>query len=137
MSLISAMRPMLGIELAREHRPDLVLLDLHLPEIPGEEVLRRLRADERTAPIPVVILSADARPGLTTHLLQEGARALLAKPLDVTELLGSSTRSPRTSSDPRSERSIGPSQDLLKYYNSREQHDKAGSRRHGGRRSYG
>jgi PAS domain S-box-containing protein len=88
MSLISAMRPMLGIELACEHRPDLVLLDLHLPDIPGEEVLRRLRADERTAAIPVVILSADARPGLTTHLLQAGARAFLTKPLEVTELLG-------------------------------------------------
>src|SRR6266542_3699779 len=60
-SLISAMRPVLGLELAREHGPDLVLLDLQLPDIPGEEVLRRLQADPRTAGIPVVVLSADAR----------------------------------------------------------------------------
>jgi PAS domain S-box-containing protein len=87
MSLISAMRPVLGIELAREHRPDLVLLDLHLPDMPGEEVLGRLRADDRTAAIPVVVLSADARPSLITRLLEAGARAFLTKPLDVVELL--------------------------------------------------
>ncbi|HEX6676887.1 MAG TPA: ATP-binding protein [Actinomycetes bacterium] len=87
-SLISAMRPVLGLELAREHGPDLVLLDLQLPDIPGEEVLRRLQADPRTAGIPVVILSADARPGLVTMLLAAGARAFLTKPIDVGELLG-------------------------------------------------
>jgi len=87
-TLISAMRPMLGLDLAREHDPDLVLLDLHLPDIPGEEVLRRLRSDPRTAGIPVVILSADARPSLIKRLLGAGARAFLTKPLDVAELLG-------------------------------------------------
>jgi PAS domain S-box-containing protein len=86
-TLISAMRPMLGLDLAREHRPDLLLLDLHLPDIPGEEVLERLKADERTAGIPVVILSADARQGLTARLLAAGARTFLTKPLDVGELL--------------------------------------------------
>jgi CheY-like chemotaxis protein len=60
--LISAMRPQLGLDLAAEHDPDLVLLDLHLPDMPGQEVLRRLRAEPRTAEVPVVILSADARP---------------------------------------------------------------------------
>ncbi len=87
-TLISAMRPMLGLDLAREHSPDLILLDLHLPDIPGEEVLRRLRTDPRTAEIPVVILSADARPSLIKRLLGSGARAFLTKPLDVAELLG-------------------------------------------------
>jgi PAS domain S-box-containing protein len=87
-TLISAMRPMLGLDLAREHGPDLVLLDLHLPDMPGEEVLRRLRTDPRTADIPVVILSADARPSLIKRLLGSGARAFLTKPLDVAELLG-------------------------------------------------
>jgi PAS domain S-box-containing protein len=87
-SLISAMRPVLGLELAREHDPDLVLLDLQLPDIPGEEVLRRLQADPRTARIPVVILTADARPSLVTKLLAVGARAFLTKPIDVGELLG-------------------------------------------------
>jgi PAS domain S-box-containing protein len=86
--LISAMRPELGLELAAEHHPDLVLLDLHLPDLPGQEVLRRLQANPRTAGIPVVILSADARAGLIQRLLEQGARAFLTKPLDVRELLG-------------------------------------------------
>jgi PAS domain S-box-containing protein len=85
--LISAMRPQLGLDLAAEHHPDLVLLDLHLPDMPGQEVLRRLRADPRTAEVPVVILSADARPSLIKELLGQGVRAFLTKPLDVKELL--------------------------------------------------
>jgi len=85
--LISAMRPQLGLDLASQHRPDLVPLDLHLPDMPGMEVLRRLRAGPKTADVPVVILTADATPGLISRLLEQGARALLTKPLDVTELL--------------------------------------------------
>jgi CheY-like chemotaxis protein len=81
------MRPQLGLDLAAQHHPDLVLLDLDLPDMPGEEVLRRLRAEPCTAEVPVVILSADARPGLVERLLREGARAFLTKPLDVRELL--------------------------------------------------
>jgi PAS domain S-box-containing protein len=86
-TVISAMRPMLGLDLAREHHPDLLLLDLHLPDMPGQDVLRRLRADPKTAGIPVAVLSADARPSLITHLLDQGARAFLTKPLDVKKLL--------------------------------------------------
>jgi CheY-like chemotaxis protein len=86
-ALISAMRPQLGLDLAGEHRPDLVLLDLHLPDMPGQEVFRRLQANPKTADIPVVVLSADARPSLITDMLQRGVRAFLTKPLDVRELL--------------------------------------------------
>jgi CheY-like chemotaxis protein len=86
--LISAMRPQLGLDLAAEHDPDLILLDLHLPDMPGQEVLRRLRAEPRTAQVPVIILSADARPSLIQALLDQGVRAFLTKPLDVRELLG-------------------------------------------------
>jgi PAS domain S-box-containing protein len=85
--LISAMRPQLGLELAAEHDPDLILLDLHLPDMPGQEVLRRLQAEPRTAQVPVVVLSADARPTLIKELLGKGVRAFLTKPLDVKELL--------------------------------------------------
>jgi PAS domain S-box-containing protein len=85
--LISAMRPELGLELAAEHHPDLILLDLHLPDMPGQEVLRRLQTSPRTAEIPVVILSADARPGLIQRLQEQGARSFLTKPLAVKELL--------------------------------------------------
>jgi signal transduction histidine kinase/ActR/RegA family two-component response regulator len=85
--LISAMRPQLGLELAAEHHPDLILLDLHLPDMPGQEVFRRLQAEPRTADVPVVVLSADARPSLITELLGQGVRAFMTKPLDVKELL--------------------------------------------------
>jgi CheY-like chemotaxis protein len=85
--LISAMRPQLGLDLAAEHDPGLLLLDLHLPDMTGQEVLRRLRAEPRTARVPVVILSADARPSLIQDLLDRGVRAFLTKPLDVRELL--------------------------------------------------
>jgi CheY-like chemotaxis protein len=86
-TLISAMRPQLGLDLAGEHHPDLILLDLDLPDLPGQEVLRRLRADPDTAHVPIVILSADARPALIDRLLEEGAKAFLTKPLDIKELL--------------------------------------------------
>ena len=58
--LIPAMQGGLALELARLHHPDLVLLDLHLPDIPGEEVFAQLRRDADCRDIPVVVLSADA-----------------------------------------------------------------------------
>jgi CheY-like chemotaxis protein len=85
--IIPALQGQLGVELAREHMPDVILLDLHLPDIPGAEVLRRLRADPRTASIPVVVVSADATAGSLERLRQAGADAYLTKPLDVDEFL--------------------------------------------------
>ena len=85
--LLPALQGGLGVELAREHRPDVVLLDLHLPDLPGAEVLRRLRADPRTASIPVVVVSADATPASVERLRQAGADAYVTKPLDVEEFL--------------------------------------------------
>jgi PAS domain S-box-containing protein len=85
--LVPALQGRFGVELAREHRPDVVLLDLHLPDIPGEEVLRRLRADPRTSSIPVVVISADATRDSLDRLRQAGADAYLTKPLDLDEFL--------------------------------------------------
>jgi signal transduction histidine kinase/CheY-like chemotaxis protein len=81
-----AMSGQLGIDLARQHRPDIVLLDLHLPDLSGDDVLARLRADPATATIPVVVLSADATEGSVRRLLASGARAYLTKPLDLAQL---------------------------------------------------
>jgi PAS domain S-box-containing protein len=81
--LISAMTGNLGIELARQHRPNLVLLDMHLPDVQGEEVLIRLRKDPLTADIPIVILSADATPGQIARLRAAGANDYLTKPIEV------------------------------------------------------
>jgi CheY-like chemotaxis protein len=75
------------VELAREHHPDLILLDLHLPDMHGSEVLRRLRADTRTSDIPVVVISADATRSAVDELLAAGADAYLTKPLDLDEFL--------------------------------------------------
>ena len=77
-----------GVALARAERPDLVLLDLHLPDIDGVEVLRQLRADARTAAIPVVVVSADATAASLERLRAAGADAYLTKPIDVDEFLG-------------------------------------------------
>jgi CheY-like chemotaxis protein len=85
--VVAAMQGRLGLELTRQHTPDVVLLDLHLPDIDGAEVLRQLRADPATHAIPVVILSADATPAQIGRLLAAGASAYLTKPLDVPELL--------------------------------------------------
>jgi len=76
-----------GAELAAQRRPDLLLLDLNLPDMKGEEVLNRLRARPETADVPVVILSADSTSRNVTRLLETGADAYLTKPLDVSQFL--------------------------------------------------
>ena len=85
--VIAAMQGRLGIELARKHRPALVLLDLHLPDMGGEQVLQQLRDDPITSSIPVVIVSADATAGQIQRLLSAGAAAYVTKPIDVREVL--------------------------------------------------
>jgi CheY-like chemotaxis protein len=67
--------------------PDLVLLDLHLPDLGGDEVLRRLLADPVTAGVPVVVFSADATRRQAEELLGAGARAYITKPISVGQLL--------------------------------------------------
>ena len=85
--LIPAMLGGLAIEVAREHVPDLVLLDLHLPDIPGEEVLARLRADNATAHLPVIVLSADATAAQRERIETLGAAAYLTEPIGVGRFL--------------------------------------------------
>jgi signal transduction histidine kinase/ActR/RegA family two-component response regulator len=85
--LLSAMQGGMGLELARTQEIDLILLDLHLPDIPGEEVLRHLQEDVRTRSIPTIILTADAVGRRAERLLQAGAAAYLTKPIDVPRLL--------------------------------------------------
>jgi signal transduction histidine kinase len=87
LTLLAADHGARGLELARQHRPDLILLDLHMADMSGADVLGQLRADAATRDIPVVIISADATPGQVDRLLAAGARAYLTKPLDVATLL--------------------------------------------------
>ena len=86
-TLLTAVQGTIGVELARKHRPDLVLLDLDLPDISGEEVIERLRADPATAHLPVVVVSADVSPGQARQLIALGAVAYVTKPFDIAELL--------------------------------------------------
>src|SRR4051794_29163544 len=58
LELVTAMQGRVGLELACQHAPDLILLDLHLPDIPGSEVLAGLKADHLTREVPVIIISA-------------------------------------------------------------------------------
>jgi two-component system, sensor histidine kinase and response regulator len=83
--LITAMQGGLGLDLACQHQPDLVLLDLHLPDLRGHEVLARLRKNHLTRDIPVVVISADATAGQIQRLKSAGARGYLTKPIDITE----------------------------------------------------
>ncbi len=89
---VPALQGQLGVELARQYLPDVVLLDLHLPDIGGDEVLRRLRSDPRTAGIPVIVVSADATAASLERLRAAGADAYLTKPLDVDEFLAAVER---------------------------------------------
>ena len=76
-----------GLSMVREHRPNLVLLDLHLPGIPGEEVLRHIWESPDTRSIPVAVLSADATQAQQRRLLAAGAIAYLTKPFEIGEVL--------------------------------------------------
>jgi signal transduction histidine kinase/ActR/RegA family two-component response regulator len=75
-----------GLESAARDRPDLILLDLHLPDLHGDRVLHELKAEPATATIPVVVLSADASHGVIRRLLANGAHAYLTKPIELAEL---------------------------------------------------
>ena len=82
-----AMQGSHGVELTRGHHPDLVLLDLHLPDMHGSAVLDMLSEDPATSEIPVIVLSADATQRQVRDLLARGACAYLTKPLDIREFL--------------------------------------------------
>jgi CheY-like chemotaxis protein len=88
LNLLAALKGEMGLNLAWKYAPDVVLLDLHLPDLQGIEVLRRLRADPRTKDVPVIVVSADATAESVARLNAEGARMYLTKPIDVEELIG-------------------------------------------------
>jgi PAS domain S-box-containing protein len=85
--VIPAMQGRLGVDLVREHRPDMILLDLHLPDMDGSAVLDLLGDDPATARIPVAVVGADAPTHTVRQLLGRGVIGFLAKPIDVRGLL--------------------------------------------------
>ena len=87
-----------ALTLARHERPDLVVLDLMLPELDGFEVLERLRASPQTADVPVLVLTVKARPADRRKALEMGADGYLVKPhrsAELVSLVGSLLREGR------------------------------------------
>lgn len=85
--LLHAFQGRMGLDLARTGHADLIMLDLHLPDMAGIEVLGQLRADPTTAGVPVYIVSADATAGQVSRMRSAGAAGYLTKPLDVRRVL--------------------------------------------------
>jgi len=77
-----------AVELAGEHGPELVLMDIRLPDFDGVEALAKLRADTRTASIPVLALTAQAMEGDRDRFLAAGFDGYVSKPVNIAELLG-------------------------------------------------
>jgi PAS domain S-box-containing protein len=86
--LLHAFQGRMGLDLARTGHSDIIMLDLHLPDMAGIEVLGQLRADPTTAGVPVYIVSADATAGQVSRMRSAGAAGYLTKPLDVRRVLG-------------------------------------------------
>ena len=94
---VLALRPQVALEVStlgldgmaafRHRRPDLILLDMQLPDISGIELLRHLKRDELLAEIPVIVVSADASPQHMEQALTLGAAHYVTKPLDVAQFL--------------------------------------------------
>lgn len=76
-----------GVRLAKERTPDLVLMDIQLPGINGIEAFRQLRADPKTARIPVVALTASVTPTDRSQITAAGFDAFVGKPINLKEFL--------------------------------------------------
>jgi PAS domain S-box-containing protein len=85
--LITAMFGETGLNLARTDHPDLILLDINLPDMRGDDLLVQLKADDATRNIPVIMVSADSMSARMQQLIGQGACGYVAKPYKVTELL--------------------------------------------------
>lgn len=78
---------MQALQIAREHRPDLILMDIQLPEVSGLEVTKWLKEDDELSSIPVVAVTAFAMKGDEEKIREGGCEAYIAKPISVTEFL--------------------------------------------------
>lgn len=87
LSFLGALDGPEGLKLAAKHRPDLILLDIMLPDMDGREVYKRLRSSAETADIPVIMLTARSRPyEIIRARAIEGLGGYIGKPFDVLEL---------------------------------------------------
>ena len=86
-SIIEATDGKQGVELAKTSRPDLILMDIQLPEIDGLEATRILKMSVTTSNIPVIALTAFAMKGNQERIIEAGCNGYLTKPYDIKELL--------------------------------------------------
>ena len=77
-----------AIRLATEERPDVILLDIMMPQMDGYEVMRRLKSEKKTRDIPIVMLTAKSNPGDRQRSQEMGAVAYITKPFRLEELRG-------------------------------------------------
>jgi len=85
MRLLTAPDAQLGLEMARAHLPDIILMDVNLPGMSGLDAVRVLRADARTADIPVIALTANAMPRDVERGMAAGFFRYLIKPINIDE----------------------------------------------------
>lgn len=82
-TVLQAMDGLEALRIVREHRPDLILMDIQLPEISGLEVTKRLKADEELRSIPIVAVTAFAMKGDEEKIRQAGCDDYLTKPISI------------------------------------------------------
>src|SRR5258708_16187726 len=75
------------VRLARQHHPDLILMDIQLPDISGIDAAHQLKADEETRSIPIIAVTAFAMPGDKSKILESGIEGYIAKPYKIQEML--------------------------------------------------
>ena len=76
-----------GVELALQHRPDLVLMDIQLPDINGIDAFARIRADASTARVPVIAFTASVTPGDRNRIGDAGFDGFLSKPINLKDFV--------------------------------------------------
>jgi two-component system, cell cycle response regulator DivK len=87
-SVVIAMDGRVGVTMAQEEQPDLILMDLNLPDVDGWEATRMIKANEQTTTIPIIALTAHAIAGDQQRALQAGCDDYHSKPVEFPRLLG-------------------------------------------------
>ena len=83
--VLEAMDGLAGLDLARAETPDLILLDIHLPDVSGLEVAAKLKAEPRTRDIPILVITASLLPEAEQSAVSSGCDAFLRKPIAISE----------------------------------------------------